>query len=150
MSRLFRISLLATLLIALLSPIFLVSPVLADLSPSATEACQGLTGIDSNATAGCNNPDSTGSTLGNVLNVAINVISIVLGAVAVIMIIVGGIKYTTSGGDQNNLESAKNTIIYALVGLVIAALAQVLIHFVINRVATSSSTNPPASSSTGQ
>lgn len=57
--------------------------------------------------------------------------SIILGAIAVIMIVIGGFKFVTSGGDTNAVASAKNTIIYALVGLVVVALAQVIVHYVL-------------------
>ena len=62
----------------------------------------------------------------------VNIFSIVVGAVAVIMIIFGGFRYITSGGDTNKVGGAKNTLIYAIVGLIIVALAQVIVHFVIN------------------
>ncbi len=54
----------------------------------------------------------------------------VLGAVAVIMIVIGGIKYTISQGDSSAVTSAKNTILYAVIGLIVAILATVIIGFV--------------------
>jgi hypothetical protein len=63
-----------------------------------------------------------------------NVVAIVAGIAAVIMIIYGGLKYVTSNGDSNSISSAKHTIIYALVGLVVIALAKIIITFVISRV----------------
>ncbi len=67
------------------------------------------------------------------INTIINIFSVVVGVVSVIMIIVGGFKYITSGGDSGNVSSAKNTILYAIVGLIIVALAQVIVQFVLNR-----------------
>lgn len=64
----------------------------------------------------------------------INIFSVIVGAVAVIMIIFGGFKYITSGGDSNNIGSAKNTILYAIVGLVIVALAQAIVQFVLTEI----------------
>jgi energy-converting hydrogenase Eha subunit B len=61
----------------------------------------------------------------------INLFSVVVGVVAVLMIIVGGFRYITSGGDSGNVSSAKNTILYAIVGLVIVALAQFIVKFVL-------------------
>ena len=69
----------------------------------------------------------------------VNLFSIIVGVVAVIMIIYGGFRYITSGGDSGNIGTAKNTIIYALVGLVIVALAQVIVRFVLQK-ATGGST----------
>jgi hypothetical protein len=78
---------------------------------------------------------SNGGSLNNILKLIINIFSVIVGFVAVIMIIFGGIRYITSGGDSGNISSAKNTIVYAIVGLIIVALAQVLVHFVIGKVA---------------
>ena len=47
------------------------------------------------------------------------------------MVIVSGLKYITASGDSSSISSAKNTLIYALVGLAIAALAQIMVHFVL-------------------
>ena len=84
-------------------------------------------------TSGCADSSGNGSSIQRILRLVINVFSIVVGFVAVIMIIVGGIKYITSGGDSGNISGAKNTIVYAIIGLVIVALAQVIVHFVLNQ-----------------
>ena len=67
----------------------------------------------------------------------INIFSIVVGAVSVIMIIIGGFRYIISGGDSSGVTGAKNTILYAIVGLVIVLFAQVIIRFVLTNVAPS-------------
>jgi hypothetical protein len=59
------------------------------------------------------------------------------------MLIFGGFKYITSGGDAGKITGAKNTILYAIVGLVIVALSQVIINFVLDR-AINASKKPPA------
>ena len=74
-----------------------------------------------------------GKGLSDVIKNIIKVMSILVGIVAVIMLIIGGFKYITSGGDASNVASAKNTIIYAIVGLIIVALAQVIVQFVIGQ-----------------
>jgi hypothetical protein len=61
----------------------------------------------------------------------VNVFSIIVGIAAVIMIIYGGFRYITSGGDSGRVGNAKNTLIYAIVGLVIVALAQFIVHYVL-------------------
>ena len=63
----------------------------------------------------------------------VNVMLFILGAIAVIMIIIGGIRYATSNGDSSQLQSAKNTILYAVVGLVIAILAYAIVQFIIEQ-----------------
>ncbi|MBC7707772.1 hypothetical protein H7Y63_00940 [Polaromonas sp.] len=62
----------------------------------------------------------------------VNIFSIIVGIIAVLMIIFGGFKYITSGGDSGNVSGAKNTLIYAIVGLIIVALAQFIVRFVLN------------------
>jgi hypothetical protein len=49
------------------------------------------------------------------------------------MIIIGGFRYITSGGDSGSVSSAKNTVLYAIVGLIIVALAQVIVRFVLSK-----------------
>lgn len=70
----------------------------------------------------------------SIIATVINIFSLVVGVVSVIMIIIGGLKYITSGGESGNVTGAKNTILYAIVGLVIVALAQIIVKFVLNRV----------------
>ena len=71
--------------------------------------------------------------LNSLIAQVINIFSVIVGVVAVIMIIVGGFRYITSGGDSGNVTSAKNTILYAIVGLVIVALAQFIVKFVLSK-----------------
>jgi len=66
----------------------------------------------------------------------INIISIIVGVVAVIMIIFGGFKYITSGGTAEKVTGAKNTILYGLIGLIIVALAQIIVKFVLHQATT--------------
>jgi hypothetical protein len=61
----------------------------------------------------------------------VNLLLFILGAIAVIMIIIGGIRYTTSNGDASNTKAAKDTILYAVVGLVVAILAYAIVNFVL-------------------
>lgn len=69
-----------------------------------------------------------------VLTQVLLILSWVSGVAAVIMVILGGFKYITSGGDSNAIASAKNTILYAIVGLVVFALSQAIVIFVIRKV----------------
>ncbi len=85
----------------------------------------------------CNDKDGvTGQQddLMGVLNVVINVVLGVVGFVAVAMIIMGGISYTTSQGDAAKTTKARNTILYGVVGLVIALLAFAIVNFVLSNV----------------
>jgi hypothetical protein len=119
-----RLVLSIALILALLVP-------LATLTVSAQgveDICQGV------AITGGNCDDDASSTINSTVETVINLLSIVVGVVAVIMIIIGGFKYITSSGDSNNVTNAKNTILYAIIGLVVVALAQVIVIFVLDEV----------------
>ncbi len=89
------------------------------------------------AGSSCSQPTvDAGNKLNNILTLVVNIFSLIVGVVAVIMIIVGGLRYITSGGESSNVSTAKNTIIYAVVGLVVVALAQFIVHFVLAKVST--------------
>lgn len=62
-----------------------------------------------------------------------NLLFFAIGTIAVIMIIIGGIRYATSDGDSAKLKSAKDTIMYSVVGIVVAILAYAIVAFVVNR-----------------
>lgn len=65
-----------------------------------------------------------------------NVLLFIIGAVAVIVIIAGGVMYTVSGGDAGRAKSAKDTIFYAVIGLIVALVAYAVVNFVINQFST--------------
>ena len=88
------------------------------------------------------NGDCTGTGVTTIIGNVVNILSIVIGSVAIIMILVSGFRYITSGGEAARVTSAKNALIYALVGVAIASLAQLLVHFVLYQ--TTNVTTPPA------
>lgn len=71
---------------------------------------------------------------GSLWNRILNVFTTVIGAVAVLMIIIGALRYTTSNGEPAQLTSAKNTIMYAAIGLVLAAMANAIVNFVLTNI----------------
>jgi cytochrome bd-type quinol oxidase subunit 2 len=68
---------------------------------------------------------------GSIFTNIVNVMLFIIGAICVIMLIFGGIRYTTSAGNSANVLAAKNTIMYALIGLVIAFLAFAVVNWVL-------------------
>ena len=66
-----------------------------------------------------------------------NIVLYIVGIIAVLMLIIGGIKYVISGGDQKKVTDAKNTVLYAIIGLVIALLAFAIVNFVISALPSS-------------
>lgn len=104
------------------------------------DVCESVGGTWDTATATCD--EQGGVTLNGVVTAVVNILSAIVGITAVIMMIVGGLKYVTSAGDSNKTASAKNTIVYAVVGIIIAVLAQIIVRFVIGK-ATGADTGPP-------
>lgn len=72
--------------------------------------------------------------LTNLIKNVVNVLLFIVGIAAVIMIIIGGLRYVTSSGDQSQVTAAKNTILYSVVGLVVAALAYAIVNFVVDKL----------------
>ena len=69
-----------------------------------------------------------------------NVMLFAVGAISVIMVVVGGLRYVVSGGNSTSVSAAKNTILYAVVGLIISLLAYAMINFVISSLVPGAST----------
>lgn len=65
-----------------------------------------------------------------------NTLIFIIGAIAVIMLIVGGIRYVVSGGNDQAVQGAKNTILYAIIGIAVAFLAYAAVNFVIGQLGT--------------
>lgn len=89
------------------------------------DICKGVS-----ITGGNCDDTSTGGLEGAIRNI-INIFSVLVGIIAVIMIMVSGFKYVTSGGDSGKVKSAKDTLIYAIVGIVIVAFSQLIVQFVL-------------------
>lgn len=76
-----------------------------------------------------------GPSVDTIITTGLNLFSFIIGVVAVIMIMFAGFRFITANGDANQVSSARNTIIYAIVGLVVVAMAQVIVRFVLHKVA---------------
>jgi len=95
---------------------------LAASGASKTEVCSGI--------GGCN--DSTNN-ITNTLRNVVNVFSAIVGVVAVIVVLIAGFQYVTAAGDSSKVATAKSTLIYAIVGLIVAALSQAIVQFVLKK-----------------
>lgn len=125
MRKIIQTSLIALGLVGLLG----LAPVTVS-ADAASDACDGIQLVD--PTAKCDDAAGGQSAFSSLLRTVINVFSIVVGAVSVIMIIIGGFRYVISGGDSNSTKAAKDTILYSVIGLVIVLFAQVIVRFVIS------------------
>lgn len=88
------------------------------------------------SSSACSDQTKNNPLTGNkgVLRRVTRIVAVITGSVAVIMMLAGGLMYIFSGGDPSKVSSAKNTVIYAAVGLVVIVLGQALIAFIISRV----------------
>lgn len=108
----------------------------ATMSPAYAFKCVGPSGtiIDATDMNQCAGGTDNKTDLMGTLNVVINVVLAVVGFIAVVMIIMGGISFITSQGDSSKVTKARNTILYGVVGLVIALLAYAIVNFVLMNV----------------
>lgn len=100
------------------------------LAPSASAIDILSSGCQANS--GSTVCKSKGDDAPSMFKMIVNTLLYVLGMVAVIMIVIGGIRYTTSNGDAGSIKGAKDTILYSVVGLVVAILAYAIVNFVIS------------------
>ncbi|HSX45281.1 MAG TPA: hypothetical protein VLF39_04240 [Candidatus Saccharimonadales bacterium] len=117
------------LVIAFITATILLTPVVAMAASAAQQAvCNGAgLGTGCTAPAGSTNIPSAAAK-------SVQLFAVVIGFVAVVMVIISGFKYITSNGDPNAVASAKNTLIYAIVGIIVAALAQGIVKYVLNKI----------------
>ena len=115
--------------ILLLLPLWFAQPAAALFQSSKSDACSGIALDNSNGCA-----TQAGSlTFDKVLSDVLNLLSVLVGIVALIMIIIAGLRYITANGDSGNVQTARQTITYAVIGLIIVALAQFIVQFVLTR-----------------
>lgn len=90
--------------------------------------------INQGATQACGSSCNTGTTVGGLFAGVANALIFLVGAVSVIMIIIGGLRYVLSNGDPKSTESAKNTILYAVIGIVVAIASFAIVNFVTTHI----------------
>ena len=106
-------------------------PAFAECPPDVVPTIQN--GADCAAPTG-----QEGSTLfggDSIFTKIVNILLFIIGAIAVIMLIIGGIRYTVSAGNETEIKNAKNTILYAIIGIVIAFLAYAVVNWVLTSLA---------------
>ena len=108
---------------------------------STGEACAavGAAKYDSNGNPSCNRDnggplDKSQTSLGNTIQNVLKILIVVVGIMSVLMIIISGIRFVTSNGDSNKIASARNTLIYAIVGLIVVAFAQIIVKLVLTKI----------------
>jgi type IV secretory pathway VirB2 component (pilin) len=104
------------------------------LSASFTQPVAAQKDAACEAIGGCEETD--GSSVNRLIATILNILSFIAGVAAVIMIIIAGFKFITSQGDSSAVTSARNTALYAVVGIIIVVLAQVIVRFVLTQATT--------------
>jgi len=104
-----------------------------------TPVVSAATAIDPNEAVGqgvkkAGGGSTSADALPNLIQTIVNVLLFIAGAIAVVMIILGGIRYVTSNGDQAQVKAAKDTILYSVVGLIVALLAFAIVQFVVANI----------------
>lgn len=123
---------------AMLLALPLAVPVVASAATTTemqNKLCGSVDSLSVDSQGTCATTTSSGTdTVNSIITTVINLFSVIVGIIAVIMIIYSGLRYITSGGDSAKITSAKNTIVYAIIGLIVVALAQFIVKFVLNKV----------------
>lgn len=120
------------ILLAIFSSMFVMVPATALAVDTVAEnkACETLEDVRPGS---CTNANGTSgrTVLGGMARGAVNILSWVVGIAAVLMLINGALQYILSGGDSSKVSNAKNIIMYSLIGIVIVAIAQVIVRLVL-------------------
>ena len=137
-----KLSIKARLAALLLTPALAVGLAVAPALPAA--AADTITGGVSAGAGSAKGTDQSPCLFGTegaacegatpLFQIITNVLLFIIGAVSVIMLVIGGIRYVVSGGDQKAVTDAKNTILYAVIGLVVALMAYAIVNFVVLNV----------------
>lgn len=111
-----------------------ISAAPAFAAPCTSDPTVG-TAADGALCAQANGTPSTIFATGGVFSIIANVLIFLVGAIAVIYLIIGGLRYVTSGGDAKAVSAAKDTILYAVIGIVVAVVSYALVSFVLSSLA---------------
>lgn len=125
----------------LLTPLLLLFVLVSFIAPISvgaedvfTEVCSSGSGGDSSVCQSQVVTSDPVSGTGGVINRVTRLIAYAAGAIAVIVIIISGIRFATSHGDPQSVNNAKNTILYAVIGLMVIIIAQSIIIYVVNEI----------------
>ena len=93
-----------------------------------------------NAARGDNTPSNLVNGDSSIVRRAINIMLFGVGVLSVVMLIFGGFRYVISGGKKESVTNAKNTILYAIIGLLVAVFAYAIINFILGAALSGGST----------
>lgn len=119
------------LILALMISFFAAAPVSAQLDPF-----ENICDSNTADTSVCNTDGSDDPIAGEdgVIIKTVTIMSYIVGFASVLMVMVGGLKFITANGDPNSVSSARNTVLYALIGVVVFLSSQLIVRFVVSRL----------------
>lgn len=134
------LNILKSKLLIIVAALTMAVPVIVPVQASAA-TCTGIGSyINQGANSAVGNSGGCTTTSGSITSgvealakKVINIFSIIVGVISVIMIIYAGLRYITSGGESGGVSGAKNTLLYAVIGLIIVVLAQVIVRIVLSQ-----------------
>ncbi len=97
-----------------------------------TGLCAGVLGDINPESKDCVNNEAAGEKIEAKLRDILILLSVAAAVAAVVMLIYAGFRYIVSGGDEKGVKAAKNTLIYAVIGIIIVMLSQAIVQFVLN------------------
>lgn len=121
-----RLILIVTSLVALSAPVLSPIHVFAD---AKDDVCAGVGAVS--GASGCD--PKANSTVNNIIRTALRIMQVIAGLLAVFYLINAGLKFITSSGSSEGVKSARSTIIFTAVGIIIVLLSEAIIRFVLNR-----------------
>lgn len=124
------------LLLFLLASIALSAPLALPSTGSAVNVFQNCgTGPQTDVCSEVHNQNVNGTNpVLHVIKIVIDIVSYAIGVAAVIILIISGLRFVINGGDSKAVEQARSGVLYALVGIVVAVVAQTIVVFVLNRI----------------
>jgi hypothetical protein len=129
---LISIFLLPVMSLAILS-VFSVIPVNASSLTTVCNDSSHITAGSAGSSSFCKDKSTTNPARGILID-AINIITAIAGFVSVVMIVISGLQLVSSSGNSEKVSTARNTILYATIGLVVIALARIIVGFIISKV----------------
>jgi hypothetical protein len=119
-------------LVALLGLVFSVGLTIMPAGAAAPDVLNNVCTGDTNSTVLCQGRNTKKNSFNNVVGEIVNTLLFIVAAVSVVVIIIAGITYTTSSGDAALVKRAKDSLLYAVVGLIVAIMAYAIVNYVIN------------------
>lgn len=108
-------------------------PMTPALAASKDDVCAGVGAVT--GSNGCE-PAAGVKDINSVIQTGIRIFQSIVGLIAVVMMVTAGLRFVTSGGDATKVTSARNTLLYGAVGIIVVALSEVIVQFALNQAAS--------------